>query len=168
MDRSGIFEHFEVDQNDFTTSQVEYVTWLFPSKWIKISLDLKTFFDKNFQILIRSGGDFHRLFSLKVKVIDENDSAPDFRNQISENMNLNFCRASLVRGINADLFDATDKDEKQKLSVTMEGEISEFVTIYKTEGKRFSKIIIFEFEMKTQILCQNDLKWLRKWPSIFY
>ena len=108
--------------------------------------------------MIRSGGDFHRLFSLKVKVIDENDSAPDFRNQISENMNLNFCRASLVRGINADLFDATDKDEKQKLSVTMEGEISEFVTIYKTEGKRFSKITIFEFEMKTQILCQNDLK----------
>ena len=110
------------------------------------------------QILIRSGLDFHRLFSLKVKVIDENDCAPDFKNQISENMNLNFCRASLVRGINADLFDATDKDEKQKLSVTMEGEISEFVTIYKTEGKRFSKITIFEFEMKTQILCQNDLK----------
>ena len=91
---------------------------------------------KKFQILIRSGGDFHRLFSLKVKVIDENDSAPDFRNQISENLNLNFCRASLVRGINGDLFDATDKDEKQKLSVTMEGEISEFVKLYKTEGKR--------------------------------
>ena len=82
---------------------------------------------------------------MKVKVIDENDSAPDFRNQISENMNLNFCRASLVRGINGDLFDATDKDEKQKLTVTMDGEISEFVKLYKTEGKRFSKTFFFIF-----------------------
>ena len=83
---------------------------------------------------------------MKVKVIDENDSAPDFRNQISENMNLNFCRASLVRGINGDLFDATDKAEKQKLSVTMEGEISEFVKLYKTEGKRLSKTAIFDLK----------------------
>ena len=91
------------------------------------------------QILIRSGLDFHRLFSLKVKVIDENDCAPDFKNQISENMNLNFCRASLVRGINGDLFDATDKDEKQKLTVTMDGEISDFVKLYKTEGNQIHK-----------------------------
>ena len=97
---------------------------------------------KLIQILIRSGGDYHRLFSLKVKVIDENDSAPDFRNQISENMNLNFCRASLIRGINGDLFDATDKDEKQKLTVTMEGEISDFVKLYKTEGKQIHKLFI--------------------------
>ena len=93
-------------QVSFTNSSRDSYSLPYSIKALDSSVIFQFSMTKYIQILIRSGLDFHRLFSLKVKVIDENDSAPDFKNQISENMNLNFCRASLVRGINGDLFDA--------------------------------------------------------------
>ena len=55
------------------------------------------------------------LFTLVVKVLDANDSLPEFNFNLNE-LELTFCRESLLRpeGVNADFLRATDADQGQQ------------------------------------------------------
>ena len=58
------------------------------------------------------------LFTLVVKVLDANDSLPEFKLNLNE-LELTFCRESLLRpeGVNADFLRATDSDRGQQPSL---------------------------------------------------